>query len=147
MKLDAELQRTETGCAQDSGGCRRYIHSMRTQTFCDGRSVTSSPAGASWQVERASTRNRRTASCPKSIGTRTIGTPNTRSISHRRGEKRRLEATRLAGVVECCELPEGLIMWEDEVLCHGERAGWTDEWYGKAKWLIDQLTYSRDHRP
>ncbi len=38
-------------------------------------------------------------------------------------------------------------MWEDEVLCHGERAGWTDEWLRKAKWLIDQLIYSRDHCP
>ncbi len=61
--------------------------------------------------------------------------------------KEAFEATRLIDVVECCELPEGLIMWEDEVLCHGERAGWTDEWYGKAKWLIDQLLHSRDHRP
>ena len=57
------------------------------------------------------------------------------------------EATRLVDVLTCSELPDGLVMWEDEVLCHGERAGWTDEWYGKAQWLIDQLTYSRDHRP
>jgi len=61
--------------------------------------------------------------------------------------KAAFEATRLVDVVECCELPEGLIMWEDEVLCHGERAGWTDQWYGEAKWLIDQLIYSRDHCP
>ena len=61
--------------------------------------------------------------------------------------KEAFEATRLVDVLECSELPDGLVMWEDEVLCHGDRAGWTDEWYGKAKWLIDQLTYSRDHRP
>jgi hypothetical protein len=38
-------------------------------------------------------------------------------------------------------------MWEDEVLCHGERAGWTEEWYSKSKWLIDQLFHSRGRRP
>ncbi len=33
------------------------------------------------------------------------------------------------------------------VIYHGERAGWTDDWYCKSKWLIDQLIYSRSHRP
>ena len=57
------------------------------------------------------------------------------------------QATRLVEVVECEELPEGLVMWEDEVLAHAERAGWSSDWYEKAKWLIDQLIYSRDQRP
>jgi SAM-dependent methyltransferase len=57
------------------------------------------------------------------------------------------EETRLVNVVGCNELEEGLIMWEDDVIYHGERAGWTDDWYSKSKWLIDQLIYSRDHRP
>ena len=61
--------------------------------------------------------------------------------------KAAFEATRLAEVVECEELPDGLIMWEDEVLHHGERAGWTEEWYRKAEWLIDQLIYSRTNNP
>ena len=57
------------------------------------------------------------------------------------------ESTRLVDVVDSRELPDGLVMWEDDVLCSGERAGWTDSWYEKSKWLIDQLVYSRDHRP
>lgn len=57
------------------------------------------------------------------------------------------EKTRLVDVVECGELPEGLAMWEDAVIYHGERAGWTDDWYCKSQWLIDQLIYSRGHRP
>jgi SAM-dependent methyltransferase len=57
------------------------------------------------------------------------------------------ESTRLVDVVDSRELPDGLVMWEDDVLCSGERAGWTDSWYEKSKWLVDQLVYSRDHRP
>ncbi len=61
--------------------------------------------------------------------------------------KAAFEATRLAEAVACDELPDGLIMWEDEVLYHGERAGWTEEWYRKAEWLIDQLMFSRNNSP
>ncbi len=57
------------------------------------------------------------------------------------------ESTRLVDVVDSRELPDGLVMWEDDVLYSGERAGWTDSWYENSKWLIDQLVYSRDHRP
>ena len=38
-------------------------------------------------------------------------------------------------------------MWEDEVLYHGEHAGWGSGWFEKSKWLIEQLGFSRDHRP
>jgi SAM-dependent methyltransferase len=55
--------------------------------------------------------------------------------------------TGMVDVIECSELEDGLLMWEDEILHHGQRAGWTGEWYQKAKWLIDQLLYSRDHAP
>ena len=34
-------------------------------------------------------------------------------------------------VSESRKLAEGLIMWEDEVLYHGERAGWTEEWLAR----------------
>ena len=57
------------------------------------------------------------------------------------------ESTRLVDVVDVRELSDGLVMWEDDVLSSGERAGWTEDWYNKSKWLIDQLVYSRDHRP
>ena len=55
--------------------------------------------------------------------------------------------TRLVDVIECRELQDGLVMWEDEILHHGERAGWTEEWHHKAKWLIDQVAFSRRHSP
>jgi len=55
--------------------------------------------------------------------------------------------TRMVDVVECSELDDGLVMWEDEVLHHGQRAGWPAEWHRKAKWLTDQLLFSRDHTP
>ena len=55
--------------------------------------------------------------------------------------------TGMVDVIECSELDDGLVMWEDEVLHHGQRAGWTAEWYRKAKWLVDQVLFSRDHAP
>ena len=57
------------------------------------------------------------------------------------------EETRLVDVLNCEELPDGLVMWEDDVLYHGERAGWSNAWFEKSKWLIDQLVFSRHHRP
>ncbi len=56
-------------------------------------------------------------------------------------------STGLVEVVECSRLEDGLIMWEDEVLHHGDRAGWTAEWHRKAQWLVEQLLFSRDHSP
>ncbi|MEE2847277.1 MAG: class I SAM-dependent methyltransferase [Gemmatimonadota bacterium] len=57
------------------------------------------------------------------------------------------EETRLVDVSESRKLAGGLIMWEDEVLYHGERAGWTEEWLQDSRWLIDQITYSRERSP
>ena len=55
--------------------------------------------------------------------------------------------TGMVDVIACSELEDGLIMWEDELLHHGERAGWTEDWHRKAKWLIDQLHFSRNQDP
>jgi len=57
------------------------------------------------------------------------------------------EETRLVDILGCEELPDGLVMWEDDVLYHGEQAGWGNAWFEKSKWLIDQLVFSRDHEP
>ena len=57
------------------------------------------------------------------------------------------EDTRLVDILNCEELHDGLVMWEDDVLYHGERAGWDRRWFEKSKWLIDQLVFSRDHKP
>lgn len=50
-------------------------------------------------------------------------------------------------VLNCQELPDGLVMWEDDVLHHGEHTGWGSAWFKKSKWLIDQIVFSRHHRP
>ena len=57
------------------------------------------------------------------------------------------EETRLVDVLACEELHDGLVMWEDDVLYNGERAGWSRSWFEKSKWLIDQIVFSRDHEP
>lgn len=56
-------------------------------------------------------------------------------------------ATGLVEVIECSELDDGLVLWEDEVRHHGERAGWTPAWHRKAAWLVEQLIFSREHTP
>ena len=50
-------------------------------------------------------------------------------------------------VIECYELEDGQIMWEDEVLFTGERAKWSDAYYQRGKWLIDQILHGRENRP
>lgn len=59
----------------------------------------------------------------------------------------RFLATGWVDVLECVELEDGLVMWEDEILHHGELAGWTEEWHQKARWLVDQVLFSRHHTP
>ena len=59
----------------------------------------------------------------------------------------RLGETGMVDVIMCSELEDGLVMLEDEVLHHGQRAGWSQEWHLKARWLVDHLLYSRDHVP
>ena len=58
-----------------------------------------------------------------------------------------IEGTGMVDAIACSELGDGLVMWEDEVLHHGQRAGWSREWHLKARWLVDHLLYSRDHVP
>ena len=57
------------------------------------------------------------------------------------------EETRLVDILSCEELHDGLVMWEDDVLHHGEHAGWRNAWFEKSKWLIDQIVFSRHHQP
>ena len=55
------------------------------------------------------------------------------------------EKTRLVDLLNCEELHDGLVMWEDDVLYHGEQAGWYpnrrrrrwdvwSQWPGMAPW-------------
>ena len=59
----------------------------------------------------------------------------------------RFVETGMVDVILCTELEDGLVMWEDEVLHHGQRSGWTQKWHLNARWLVDHLLYSRDHVP
>lgn len=61
--------------------------------------------------------------------------------------RRLFERCGLVDVLECDELADGLIMWEDEFLYSGEQASWNDTWIHKSAWLADQLIDGRDHRP
>ena len=57
------------------------------------------------------------------------------------------ESCGVVEVLECMELEDGLVMWEDEFLYRGERASWSEDWLAKARWLAEQILYGRDHRP
>lgn len=61
--------------------------------------------------------------------------------------RRLFERCGLVDVLECAELVDGLIMWEDEFLYSAEQASWNETWVNKGTWLADQLIYGRDHRP
>ena len=50
-------------------------------------------------------------------------------------------------VLQCHELDDGRLLWEDELLYSGERAGWSDAYLQQGEWLINQLHYGRHHRP
>lgn len=58
-----------------------------------------------------------------------------------------LLGTGMLDVLECTELSDGPILWEDEILQHGQRAGWTEEWHRRAAWLVEQVLYGRTHEP
>lgn len=53
----------------------------------------------------------------------------------------------LVDVLECAELEDGAVLWEDEFAYSGDRAGWTDEWFDGARWLAEQLAWGREGRP
>ena len=55
--------------------------------------------------------------------------------------------TGMLDVIECEELDDGALLWEDDVLYSAERAGWRDTYVQNARWLIDQLVFGRTHRP
>lgn len=58
-----------------------------------------------------------------------------------------LRQSGLVDVLECVELDDGVVLWEDEFAYRGDHAGWTDEWFDGARWLAAQLQYGREGRP
>jgi SAM-dependent methyltransferase len=53
----------------------------------------------------------------------------------------------LVDVIECVELDDGVVLWEDEFAYSGDRVGWTDEWFDGTRWLAEQLAFGRERRP
>lgn len=45
------------------------------------------------------------------------------------------------------EVPDGDILWEDDVLYRGDRAGWSDAFLSNAQWLIRQIAHGQTSSP
>lgn len=60
---------------------------------------------------------------------------------------RHFAANDLLRVEHAEEVPDGDIMWEDHVLYHGDRAGWTPEYLAHSGWLIRQILAGQSASP
>ena len=49
-------------------------------------------------------------------------------------------------VETCVELEDGDVMWEDDVLYRGDRAGWSADYLSRAGWLIRHIRHGQTHR-
>ena len=58
-----------------------------------------------------------------------------------------LEASGAFRVEACAEFEDGDVMWEDDVLYRGDRAGWSADYLSRAGWLIRHIRYGQIHRP
>jgi SAM-dependent methyltransferase len=47
----------------------------------------------------------------------------------------------------CREVAGGDVLWEDDVLYRGERAGWSEDYLARSRWLIRHILHGRSHRP
>lgn len=56
------------------------------------------------------------------------------------------EDSGLVDVIECDELDDGRVFWEDDILYRGDKAEWNDAFLREARWLIDQIVYGQSHR-
>ena len=50
-------------------------------------------------------------------------------------------------VLECAELEDGAVYWEDDFLYRGESRGWDVANFEDALWLIEHILHGRSHRP
>ena len=57
------------------------------------------------------------------------------------------EQSGLVEVLECEELDDGVVFWEDDVVYGAEKAAWSDAYLQQSQWLIDHVVYGRAHRP
>lgn len=59
----------------------------------------------------------------------------------------RIEASGVFDVEACAAFEDGDVMWEDDVLYRGDRAGWSADYLSRAGWLIRHVQYGQTHRP
>ncbi len=57
------------------------------------------------------------------------------------------ERTKLFNILECYELTDGDVMWEDHVLYHGERSNWSPDFMDRFGWLMKQILFGRLFSP
>ena len=60
---------------------------------------------------------------------------------------RRLTPERHPILAQCAEFEDGDVMWEDDVLYRGDRAGWRADYLSRAGWLMQHIRYGQTHRP
>jgi hypothetical protein len=62
-------------------------------------------------------------------------------------EGRCMAARGVFDVEACTEFEDGYVMWEDDVLYRGNRAGWSTDYLSRAGWLIRHIQYGQAHPP
>lgn len=58
-----------------------------------------------------------------------------------------VEASGVFDVEACAEFEDGDVMWEDDVLYRGDRAGWSADYMSRAAWLIQHIRHGQTSRP
>lgn len=61
--------------------------------------------------------------------------------------RRHLESSGPLTVSVAMEIPDGDVLWEDDVLYRGDRAGWNSQFLEHAGWLIRQIVHGRTAAP
>ncbi len=56
-------------------------------------------------------------------------------------------ASGLFDVMTAEEVEEGQVLWEDDVLRRGDRAGWSDAFLSNSQWLIRQIAHGQTSSP
>lgn len=58
-----------------------------------------------------------------------------------------VESSGAFDVEACAELEDGDVIWEDDVLYRGDRAGWSADYLSRAGWLIRHIRHGQTSRP
>ena len=61
--------------------------------------------------------------------------------------RRHFEANGPLTVRVAMEIPDGDLLWEDDVLYRGDRAGWSAQFLEQSGWLIRQIVHGRTAQP